>query len=418
MGLKDRLLQVAQENKLGHLMGKRSIWVLYGSLIVLSIWASTSALGSEYYKFAANGVGLNPIFKHWIFVAVGFAFAWLISRLNTKWLSSNWVYLFLAGIVLMVVLLPVLGVRVNHAVRWIKVGPIQLQPSEFLKLGLIFGGAIAVRSMHTRPEQGERYFWWYWGISLLLIMVVGSQNMSTGIILVAFLFLYNWIVRAPRRVYLKILLWMATIGFLGGVALMALPESVLKALPIRIETPMNRIKAMGKTEADPYKITDKNMQEQYAKIAIANGIPAFNGPGQSKIKDNLPLAFSDFVYAVIIEEYGWIGLLLIPALYLWWLWITWDMARQETNLYRRSLLFGIGLIFPLQALVNILVVSGVIMTGQPLPFISSGGSALIVSSIAMGVMLNISKTQETISRIKEEADEHGIVLEASTAEDE
>ena len=123
-------------------------------------------------------------------------------------------------------------------------------------------------------------------------------------------------------------------------------------------------------------------------MAVAS---AGRGPGKSKMRDHLPLAYSDYLYATIIEEYGIFGLLLIPGLYIAWMLLAYREARKQTNIYRSNLIKGFGILYPLQALVNMVVSSGLITTGQPLPLLSYGGSSVLASSIAIGITIAASR---------------------------
>ena len=109
------------------------------------------------------------------------------------------------------------------------------------------------------------------------------------------------------------------------------------------------------------------------------------------MRDSLSQAYSDYLYAIIIEEYGFLGLIFIPSLYFAWMLIGYREARKQTNVYRSNLIKGFGILYPMQALVNMIVASGIITTGQTLPLISYGGSSIIATSIAFGIMISASK---------------------------
>ena len=129
-------------------------------------------------------------------------------------------------------------------------------------------------------------------------------------------------------------------------------------------------------------------------MAIANSKLVGRGPGNSKLRDSLSQAYSDYLYAIIIEEYGILGLLFIPSLYLVWMLIGYREARKQTNVFRSNLIKGFGILYPLQALVNMIVASGIITTGQTLPLISYGGSSILATSIAFGIMIGASRVDK------------------------
>ena len=184
---------------------------------------------------------------------------------------------------------------------------------------------------------------------------------------------------------------LVAVGFIG---LYMIPKSSL-SVDSRLYTVKCRIeRKLSSTSSDEFEINDQNRQEKYNKIALANSrLFLGQGFGRSKMKDVLPMASSDYVYAVLIEELGLVALIGVPALYVWWFVIAGILAKREKNPFLQAVLYGIGLVFPLQALVNVVVVSGLFTTGQPLPFLSAGGSSLLASCIALGFMLSISKRQ-------------------------
>ena len=160
------------------------------------------------------------------------------------------------------------------------------------------------------------------------------------------------------------------------------------------------------TPEDQFKITDENRQEQMGRIAIARGQTP-HGPGKSKIRDTLAMAYSDYLYAIIIEEYSFLGLLLIPGLYLCWMYLALREARKQTNTYRSNLLKGFGILYPMQAIVNMVVASGIISTGQTLPLLSYGGSSIIAASMAFGIMIGASRVDKDKRIKKAEASDEG-----------
>ena len=184
---------------------------------------------------------------------------------------------------------------------------------------------------------------------------------------------------------------LVTVGFIG---IYMLPKSSF-SVDGRLYTVKARLeRKLNPTTSDEFEINDLNRQEKYSRIALANsGLFFGKGFGRSTMKDVLPMASSDYVYAVLIEELGLVALIGVPALYVWWFVIAGVLAKREKNLFLKAVLYGLGMIFPLQALVNIVVVSDLFTTGQPLPFLSAGGSSLLTSCIALGLMLSISRRQ-------------------------
>ena len=173
-------------------------------------------------------------------------------------------------------------------------------------------------------------------------------------------------------------------------------------MPSRATTWRNRIERAVSEREDRFQITDENRQEQMGRIAIARSQLIGKGPGNSKIRDTLAMAYSDYLYAIIIEEYGLIGLLFIPGLYVIWMLLAYREARKQTNVYRSNLIKGFGILYPMQAIINMVVASGLISTGQTLPLLSFGGSSIVAASMAFGIMIGASRVDKDKRRQREE----------------
>lgn len=385
--------------------GSLLLWGLYAAFLTISLLAVTSGLSSEVYEYYGEG-GIHPVLKHILFVIAGVMLTLIISQLPPVWFRNKTV-IYSIVVIGMVIALFFWGAKVNGAVRWIDVKGIRLQPSEFFKLCLILWGAIAYANSQGQPERvATRYYVTYWIFSVVLTALLSIYNLSAGVLFISFVGIYSFVLRAPRRLLIKGLLGLLAGGALFVTTLVAVPGDVLERVLPRAVTWQNRLNNLGSSaekEEDKYILNDNDRQSKLGKIALANSRLLLHGPGRSKVRDSLPMAYSDFVYAIIVEEYGLLGLLLIPFLYGVWFFQAGMLARREKNRYRQALLLGIGLMFPLQALINISVVSGLFMTGQTLPLISYGGSSLMVSSIAMGIMISISRVQSEVATLELEA---------------
>ena len=241
------------------------------------------------------------------------------------------------------------------------------------------------------------------------------SNLSTFLIIFAFLYLYSWVLKAPKRFMYRVTAIGAIALVLGGAYLYLAPESML---PGRAVTWHNRLHGAVKEREDRFAITDENRQEQMGRMAIANSKLVGRGPGNSKMRDSLSQAYSDYLYAIIIEEYGILGLLFIPSLYFAWMLIGYREARKQTNVYRSNLIKGFGILYPLQALVNMIVASGIITTGQTLPLISYGGSSILATSIAFGIMIGASRVDKPKREPHTEEAEFTEVTEPETVVEE
>lgn len=402
------------------LVGNKKLWLLYFAFLVISLLGVASASSTEIYQHLGEGGFFlkHPIIKHILHIGAGLLVTLLCANLNpNKFPQASLLYMLFT--LLIIALLPFLGVTLNHATRWINVGVMTLQPSEFFKLAVILLGAYFGFQAQSHPDRKYGYFMWYWAITSPLVVLLGLQNFSMMLILFIFMWIYTLVLEAPSKLLMQLLVIGTVLGAIAVAGLLLPPDPVLRKAFSRGPTWKNRITHVFEQDPNPYRIDDENRQTQYGKIALANSQFIGVGPGQSHIKQVLPMAESDFVLAIIIEEYGVVSLLLISGMYVMWFLIAGLTARQERNWYRKYLLLGIGILFPMQALVNIAVVSGKFLTGQPLPLISAGGSSILVCSIAMGIMISISKTQSDIAAVEREALDHGIDLSsAPTVDDE
>lgn len=399
----------------GYWRGDKAVWILYFLFLSVSFVVYTSASSVEVLEYMREGGRMHPFLKHFILLTIGAGIAYGFSIAPSSWVRNKMVFYSLMTIGMMVAL-PFIGAKINDATRWIRVPliGITLQPSEFFKLCLIAWGALAGMYAHKNRDKALLYFRWYFVISIIPITFLGLSNFSTGALMAIFVFLFLWIMRAPKKMLGRLALLGVIAITIGALTLIVTPADMLRKVHPRSVTWKNRVTSMFQKAEHPdeyFKITDDRLQEQFGEMALANSELTGKGPGRSAAKQRLPAAHSDFIYAIIIEEYGVAGMLFIPLMYIWWFWLATRMAIREKQYYRKYLLMGIALLFPLQALINIAVVSGMFMTGQPLPLISAGGSSVFVCSMAFGLMLNISNTQKEIALLEREAQHKGITLD-------
>ncbi|MBF1047657.1 MAG: FtsW/RodA/SpoVE family cell cycle protein, partial [Porphyromonadaceae bacterium] len=297
--------------------GNGALWALYIAFMILSTLIVSSAISSEVYK-AGSGM---PIFKHILFLFGGFVLCAIVSQFSSRFMR-NWApRIMMLAMPLLIAWLLVAGSGKNGAERWIYIAGISVQPSELMRIALVLWGAVAAGNSWKRNPKRWKQFTAYYVLSGILIAILASSNLSTGIIFVLFIGIYSIVLRAPWRSFR----WFArvTVGLalLGGIALMTLPPSWL---PGRASTWRARIeRKVDEHSVSKGEVREINMggQEDMGRMAIAsskNLLPV--GPGQSKFRSALALAYSDYIYAIAIEEYGWLGLLVLPGLYVLWMW--------------------------------------------------------------------------------------------------
>lgn len=400
--------------------GDKLLWSLYGvfaAISIVEVFSASSSLGfhSNLYK---------PILGHVVIIILSvILMIFEVRVLSKRNMQLILALVYLVGTVLLL-LLPVIGITINDANRWMRIGGINIQPSEIIKIGMISIGAGLMCRMNknaprntnsTDPQEilkqmefdKERrkltyYYFFFMFVPILLILF---QNFSTAIMLGVFTFMFAAVGKVHGKVLGRISLIVIIVGLISGTALLSLPEKSLKGFGrasvwrSRIESKFQRYE--NKTAADSAKfvITDDNLQEKHANIAIASGIGLGVGAGHSKERFILPQAYADYIYAIIIEEWGIPGLLLIPLLYLIFYFRMDYLARQTNYAYFKNMLYGIGILFVFQAFFNTAVATGMVVTGQTLPLISRGGSSYVMTSLSFGVAIAVSYIVEKKKRM-------------------
>lgn len=370
--------------------GDKVIWIIFLLLCLVSIIEVFSASSTLTYK---SGDHWRPITMHSILMLVGVVVVLIVHNIPCRWFKTFILLLPISWILLGSVLL--IGAFTNGARRWIDLGFIQFQPSELAKMGTIITVAFILSRM--QEENGAnpkafRYILWVIGITCVLIV---SENLSTAVLLALSVLLMMYIGRIPFR----------QLGTLIGIGIAALiiGLTTIKFIPgetwdkvglHRMVTWQSRLDNHFDTSVIPPEKfdIDGDAQVAHANIAIASSGIIGKGPGNSVQRDFLSQAFSDFIYAIIIEELGLIGGAIVAFLYIWLLMRIGRIARSCDKSYYAFLVMGIGFLLVTQAMFNMLVAVGIMpVTGQPLPLISKGGTSTLVNCAYIGIVLSISR---------------------------
>jgi cell division protein FtsW len=376
-----------------YLKGDATLWIVFIMLCAVSIVEMYSASSTLAYK-AANHTA--PMLRHAGFLALGALIAVGVHLVPYKYIRIlSYVGLLLSVITLVAVLFK--GQTENDASRWLVVGGVQFQPSELAKLSVIIVAADFI-SRIKNPEIHEKQYFRYIIIMLAVICpLILLENFSTAFILFGVVFLMMFV----GQVSLK------RLGLLSGVlvGVMLLGFFTVRAIPAdanlgpfdRARTWVNRIDRFTgdkdkENEEDKYVINDKNRQVQHGRIAIARGGIIGVMPGNSIQRDYLPQAYSDFIYAIIVEETGMIGGIFVILLYLILLFRAGRIATQSPTVFPAVLVIGLSLMIVLQAFVSMSVATSLgPVTGQPLPLISRGGTSILITCIYFGIILGITR---------------------------
>lgn len=371
--------------------GDRVIWIIFMFLCLISVIEVFSATSTIAYK---NVNFWAPIVRHATFLLGGFVLILLLHNIPCRFFP---IFILLLPVsILMLLITPFIGVSANDAHRWLEIFGIQFQPSEFAKLASIVFIAFMLSKRNKFTEsQIFKIILIGVGVTCLLIL---PENFSTAIMLFGVCFLMMFIGQLPFKSLMKLAGALIVAGgvFLG--MLLFTPESVAKYLPDRFSTWQGRIERfMSPAESEEtsdgvLKVTDDNYQVVHAKIAIARGGIIGQMPGHGQQRDFLPQAYSDFIYAIIIEEMGFIGGMFVLLLYVILLVRVGMIARKCDKLFPKFLVLGCGLLLVVQALANMAVAVDLIpVTGQPMPLVSRGGTSTMISCIYFGIILSVSR---------------------------
>jgi cell division protein FtsW len=383
--------------------GDKVIWGIFIALCIISLLAVFSATSTIAYRQMNHWA---PILRHTFFLMVGIFFVMFIQRMPTRFFSGLLLVLFLSIVLLLAAL--AIGKDVNGAQRWIGIGGFTIQPSEFAKLSLI--GTIAFFLSKQKPENQNTMFYWMAGLIGVTCLLIVTENLSTAALLFSVCFIMMFIGQVQIR---KLMMICAAIAMLGIIIVTAIEIIPKDKLPDRFETWKGRIERFSSNKGEEtfqnpqhitvdgkqveYEINDDNYQVAHAKMAIANGYKIIGLPGSGVQRDFLPQAYSDFIFAIIIEEFGLIGGLVVLILYLFLLIRGGMLAGKCSKLFPKYLILGLTMMLVIQALMNMAVAVNIIpVTGQPLPLISRGGTSTIITCIYFGIILSCSNLKEEL----------------------
>ena len=381
------------------LQGDRVVWIIFALLFGISMVEMFSA---SSYLVHLTGSVQNPILRHFMFFAMGFMGMMIVQMIDFKYIRL----LGYAGLVFswgLLILTMFFGTEQAGAARWIEIGGFQFQPSEVAKLSLIIVIADQVERLQNVEKQ-NKYFWYVIGAVVLTCGMIFTENFSTAAILFVITMTMMWIGEINWKK-------LATVcgAVVGAVMLIlfiawVIPEDVyreydnsfLKVFK-RAYTWVARIENFCVADAETIskfkiKADGSNFQENHAQMAIARGGFIPHGPGTSMERNYLPEAFSDFIFAIIVEELSvWMGLFVI-LLYLWLLFRAGRVAQHSDSLFCAILVIGVTMLIVLQAFIHIGVsVHLGPVTGQPLPLISRGGTSVLVNCVYFGLIISVTR---------------------------
>ena len=395
--------------------GDKVIWMVFFFLCIISIIEVYSASSQLTYK---GGNYIAPVLKHISILVVGIFF--MVVTLNIKCKYFRIALPLMLGISFVALIsVYIVGQVTNGAHRWVPIMGIQFQPSELAKGTIVLAVAQILSAMQTDKGADKQAFRYILTVCLFFIPLIMLENLSTAALLCLVVFMMMLIGRVPARQLGKLLGVTALI--MSGVFAMVMifgtdrqrektvsdvdmaqtvaekqkDESIVGKVFHRFDTWKARIddfiynKPLKAEDVD----LDKDGQWAHANIAIASSNITGKGPGNSEECDFLSQAFSDFIYAIIIEETGIFGAVFVAMLYIILLFRTGRIANRCENNFPAFLAVGLALMLVTQALFNMCVAVGLApVTGQPLPLISKGGTSTIINCVYIGAILSISRS--------------------------
>ena len=410
--------------------GDKVIWMVFFFLCIISVIEVYSASAGLTYK---GGHYWAPILKHTGILLVG-VFAMVVTlNIKCKYFKIVTPFLLLIAVVTLITVL-LAGQSTNGAQRWISIVGIQFQPSEIAKGALVLATAQILSAMQTEHGADKNAFKYILIVSAFIIPFIMVENLSTAMLLCMVIFMMMIIGRVPGKILGKalgvvtlLILTIFTLVMVVGkdhekenakpnhIEQVATAEqkkdpSMFGSVFHRFDTWKGRIdRFIAGKETSPEEFDlDKDAQIGHANIAIVSSNFIGKGPGNSVERDFLSQAFSDFIYAIIIEEMGIFGGFFVAMLYIILLFRTGRIANRCENNFPAFLAMGLALLLVTQALFNMCVAVGLApVTGQPLPLVSKGGTSTIINCVYIGAILSVSRS----AKKKPDADSDEVMSE-------
>ena len=370
-----------------YLKGDTTIWIVFIILCIFSSIELYSASSTLAFK-AANHTA--PMLQHVSFLVFGALLAYFVHLVPYRYVRIL-AYLGLITSFFLLIYVLARGESTNEASRWIRIMGVQFQPSEIAKLSLIIVIADFISRIRANPGYEKKYFIWILGVAGVIIGLILLENFSTAAILGLVVFFMMFIGQISWKKLAGIMGAIVAVLLVGYLLVKTIPKEKMPEALGRAYTWVARIdRSAQETDENKYVMNDENLQVQHGRIAVARG--GFLGvfPGNSVERDYLPHAYDDFIYAIIVEEMGLAGGIFVMFLYLVLLFRTGQIATVCKSTFPAMLVTGLGLLITLQATVNMFVGSGFgLVTGQPLPLISRGGTSILVTCIYFGIILGV-----------------------------
>jgi cell division protein FtsW len=403
--------------------GDKVVWMIFFFLCLISIVEVFSASSQLMYK---GGNYLAPIMKHIGILFVGFVCMVMTLNVPCRYFKVLTPFLLVIAFLSLIYVL-LAGESVNGSQRWVSFIGIQFQPSEIAKGTMILATAQILSAMQTANGADKNACKYILIVWTCIVPFIFLENFSTAALLSSVILMMMIIGRVPMNQIGKLMGVVALLGIIAFAGVMTLghvkaedPNKNLTEQVAQQEEESHGVFASVFHRADTWKARimkftnnkpippdsvdlDKDAQVAHSNIAVATSNVVGKGPGNSVERDFLSQAFSDFIYAIIIEEMGIEGAFFVALLYIILLFRTGRIANRCENNFPALLAMGLALLLVTQALFNMCVAVGLApVTGQPLPLISKGGTSTIINCIYLGAILSVSRTAKKMPESNDE----------------
>ena len=370
-----------------HIKGDKTIWAIVAILAIFSFMPVYSASTNLVYV-VGSGSTIGYLVKHMVLLIMGFAIIYGVHKIPYRYFSGGSV-LMLPIVIILLIFTLAQGTIIGgaNASRWIRIPFVGIGFQTSTLAGLVLMVYVArylAKNKEKKIDFKESLLQLWLPVALILILILPA-NFSTTAIIFTMILMLVFIGGYPLKYT----------GFILGIGIIALSFFVLiakvfpDAMPNRVQTWQSRIENFSQTEGK------EAYQVEKAKIAIATGGVIGVGPGKSIQKNFLPQSSSDFIYAIIIEEFGLIGAIAIVFIYFLLLFRIFVVIRKTTTIFGTLLVLGVGCPIIFQATINMAVATNLFpVTGQTLPLISSGGTSIWMTCFALGMILSVSASKE------------------------
>ncbi|WP_418510934.1 FtsW/RodA/SpoVE family cell cycle protein [Corallibacter sp.] len=381
-----------------NIKGDRLIWAIAALLAIFSFLPVYSAASNLAYV-GGNTSTFSFFAKHFMHLFLGFAIMFGVHKIPYRYFRGlSMVMIPVVLVLLVLTMLQGTTIEGANASRWIQIPIVNMsfQTSTLASVVLMVYVARYMSKIKDEKITFKESILPLWLPVFLVLIMILPANFSTAAIIFLMVLMLVFLGGYPIR-YLAVIIGA---GVLGLTMFMLVAKAFPDAMPNRVDTWMSRIENFSNGQD-----TEEDYQIEKAKIAIASGQIRGLGPGKSLQKNYLPQSSSDFIFAIIVEEYGLIGGFILMLFYLWLLFRIVIVSQKADTIFGKLLVLGVGLPIVFQALINMAVAVELFpVTGQTLPLISSGGTSIWMTCLSIGIILSVSAKREEIKEQKTQED--------------